>query len=88
MRKSNCSALDMQDKNTHIQAYLSRSCRAIDERSPEGLQALKMVAVYMAKKAGKWRWPVWILAKIVDWLFSFVQLLYGSRAHFVYKGIL
>lgn len=35
-----------------------------------------MVAVYMAEKACKWRWSGWVLAEVVDWLFSVIQTVY------------
>ena len=49
--------------------YLSSCCRTVDEWSSEGLQALEMITVDMAKKAGQWRRPLWVFAKVVNFVF-------------------
>lgn len=56
-----CLMLPIKDKT-----YFSRGWRAIDEWSPEGLQALEMIAMHMAQEAGQRCWSLRILAKIVD----------------------
>lgn len=69
MRSSSCAhpsvghypMLPTKDKT-----YFSGGWRAVDERSPEGLQALEMITVHMAQEAGQRCWSLRILAKVVD----------------------
>lgn len=51
---------------TKDKTYFSGGWRAVDERSPEGLQALEMITVHMAQEAGQRCWSLRILAKVVD----------------------
>lgn len=53
-----------------VERYLSRDSRAVDERCPKGLQALKMIAMDMAEKTGQRRWSIWILSEVINYFSS------------------
>lgn len=50
----------------NAQEHFPSGGRAIDERSPERLQALEVVAVHMAEKACEGRRPIRVFAKVVN----------------------
>lgn len=55
-----------QNKNSGHGTYLARGRGTIDERRPEGLEALEMIGVYMGEKARqRWR-SIIALPKVVD----------------------
>lgn len=59
--------------------YLFSCCRTVDEWSSEGLQALEMITMDMAKEAGQWRRPLWVFAKVIDFCPLVATAFYNVR---------